>query len=242
MIIFPAIDLKDGQVVRLKQGDYSQVTKYGRNPLEQAMAFKGEGAEWLHMVDLDAAKAGAPVNSALIAEVAQKSGLKVQIGGGIRSVGMARVYFDAGVSRVVVGTRAAQHPDFLGELSEAFPQQVALGLDTKEGKIAVQGWTETLEQSAEDFLKSAPLKDIACLIFTDIARDGMLSGPNIPALQKIMAATELPVIASGGIASIGDLRDLAALENCKLLGVIVGKALYEGKFTLKEALKVAKQC
>ncbi|MGH7830418.1 MAG: 1-(5-phosphoribosyl)-5-[(5-phosphoribosylamino)methylideneamino]imidazole-4-carboxamide isomerase [Candidatus Binatia bacterium] len=239
MILFPAIDLKDGQVVRLKQGDYSRVTRYAKDALAQAREFAAQGAEWLHMVDLDAAKAGQAVNRKLIAQVAKQSGLKVQVGGGIRSVEMAGAYLGEGVSRVVVGTKAARDPDFLRALGATYPKQVALGLDTKDGKIAVQGWTETLDVSAEDFLKSASLQGIYCLIFTDIARDGMLTGPNLQALRRVMAATELPVIASGGIARLEDIRALADLENCKLLGVIVGKALYEGKFTLKEALQVA---
>jgi phosphoribosylformimino-5-aminoimidazole carboxamide ribotide isomerase len=238
MILFPAIDLKDGQVVRLKQGDYGQVTQYSKSPLAQAMEFAAAGAQWLHMVDLDAAKAGKPVNRKIVAEVAAKSGLKVQIGGGIRSLEMAQTYFEEGVSRVVVGTKAAQDPDFLAALGETFPQQVALGLDTKEGKIAIQGWTQTLDTTVEDFLKTAPLAGIYCLIFTDIARDGMLSGPNLAELKKVMAASELSVIASGGISSLKDIQDLVDLEDCKLLGVIVGKALYEGKFNLKDAIKV----
>lgn len=239
MIIFPAIDLKDSQVVRLTQGDYEQVTHYAKKPLDQAKEFADAGAQWLHMVDLDAAKAGQAVNRKIVAEVAQKSGLKVQVGGGIRSLEMARTYLEDGVSRVVVGTKAAQDPAFLESLGNHFPGQVALGLDTKQGKIAIHGWTQTIETTAVDFLKNAPLQGIYCLIFTDIARDGMLSGPNIAELQKIMAATELPVIASGGVSCLQDLRDLLDLEDCKLLGVITGKALYEGKFTLKDALKIA---
>lgn len=239
MILFPAIDIKDGKVVRLKQGDYDQVTSYGEDPLAMALEWAAQGAEWLHVVDLDAAKAGLPVNLTVVAEIARRSGLRVQIGGGIRTLEMAKLYFDEGISRVVVGTKAAQNPEFLRSIGVTFPGHVALGLDTKEGKIAIHGWTETLEETAVDFLKSAPLKGIHCLIYTDIARDGMLTGPNLPALQDILNATELPVIASGGVSSLADIRSLAELENCKLLGVIVGKALYEGKFTLKEALQAA---
>lgn len=239
MLLFPAIDLKNGQVVRLTQGDYAQVTRYAVDPLAQAKEFSAAGAQWLHMVDLDAAKAGQPVNRSLISEVAKKSGLKVQLGGGIRSLEMAKIYLEEGVSRIVVGTKAAQEPDFLAALGASFPGKVALGLDTKAGKIAIHGWTQTLDQTAEDFLKTAPLKGIYCLIFTDIARDGMLNGPNISELKKVMAATELPVIASGGISSLQDIQSLMDLEDCKLLGVIVGKALYEAKFTLQDALKIA---
>jgi len=192
------------------------------------------------MVDLDAAKAGHPVNRALIAKVAKQSGVKIEVGGGIRSLEMARAYLEEGVQRVVVGTQAVRDPEFLAQLGANFPGQVALGLDAKEGKIAVQGWTETTDRSVEDFLKAAPLKGIHCLIYTDIERDGMLTGPNIPALKKVLQASGLPVISSGGIGSLQDIQNLLDLEDCKLLGTIVGKALYEGKFTLEEALQIAK--
>ncbi|MDL1873451.1 1-(5-phosphoribosyl)-5-((5-phosphoribosylamino)methylideneamino)imidazole-4-carboxamide isomerase, partial [Deltaproteobacteria bacterium PRO3] len=156
-----------------------------------------------------------------------------------RSVATAGEYIGDGVARVVVGTKATRDPEFLAALGAKFPGQIALGLDTKAGKIAVHGWTETTGLTVPEYLKSAPLAGVYCLIFTDIARDGMLSGPNIPALREVMAATELPVIASGGVSSLEDLRALVAMEDCKLLGAITGKALYEGKFTLREALKAA---
>jgi phosphoribosylformimino-5-aminoimidazole carboxamide ribotide isomerase len=226
-------------VVRLKQGDYGQVTRYGDNPVAWAGYWAEQGAEWLHVVDLDAAKSGQTVNLVVIAEIARRSGLKVQIGGGIRSLAMAQLYFNEGITRVVVGTKATEEPEFLQAMGKTFPNKVALGLDVKEGKIAIQGWTETTDRTVEEFLKTAPLEGICCLIFTDISRDGMLTGPNLPALQRVMAATELPVIASGGIATLDDIRALAGLKNRKLLGAIVGKALYEGKLSLPEALKAA---
>jgi len=239
MILFPAIDLLNGQVVRLKQGEYDEVTQYHQDPLTLAQSWSKAGAEWGHMVDLDAAKAGFPVNRALIAEVAQKSGLKIQVGGGVRTLEMARAYLEDGVQRVVVGTKAVQDPHFLAQLGKNFPGKVALGLDAKLGKIAIQGWTETTGITVEEFLKTAPLKGIACLIYTDIERDGMLTGPNIPSLKKVLQATELPVISSGGVSCLQDIQDLVDLENCKLIGTIVGKALYEGKFSLEDALKTA---
>ena len=240
MILFPAIDLKDGKVVRLKQGDYDQVTQYGDDALTVAKQFAAQGAQWVHVVDLDAAKSGEPKNQAIVEAIAAQSGLKVQTGGGIRSKETAGKYLSAGVSRVVVGTQAVREPKFLAELGQAFPGQIALGLDTKGGKIAVTGWTETVDQSLEAYLQTAPLHGVATLIFTDISRDGMLTGPNLESLKKALAASPVPVIASGGVAALEDLKSLVALKNNKLLGVITGKALYEGKFTVAQALQVLK--
>lgn len=239
MILFPAIDLKDGKAVRLQQGDYDQVTQYSDDPLALAKRFAEEGAKWIHIVDLDAAKAGKPVHRELIARIAREVPAQLQVGGGIRSAETAGQYLSDGVARVVVGTKATQDPAFLAELGGKFPGKIALGLDTKAGKIAVQGWTETTGLTIPEYLKSAPLAGVYCLIFTDIARDGMLSGPNLPALREVLQATELPVIASGGVSSLEDLRALVEMEDCKLLGAITGKALYEGKFSLREAIKVA---
>lgn len=238
MIFFPAIDIKDGKVVRLTQGDYDQVTEYAQDPVAQAEGFAATGARWIHVVDLDAAKAGAPVNGELIKKMASLPGVQIQIGGGIRSLAMAQSYLGAGVARVVVGTKAVTDPEFLAELGENIPEQVALGLDTKNGEIAIQGWTETVGKSVKDFLQDAPLKGIACLIFTDIARDGMLTGPNLPALQEVLEQSPIPVIASGGVASIEDLQALIDLKHPKLMGVISGKALYEGRLTLQGALEL----
>lgn len=238
MIFFPAIDIKDGKVVRLTQGDYDQVTEYAEDPVAQAEGFAASGARWIHVVDLDAAKAGAPVNGKLIKMMAGLPGVQIQIGGGIRSLAMAQSYLEAGVARVVVGTKAVTDPEFLEELGENCPEQVALGLDTKAGEIAIQGWTETVGKSVAEFLRDAPLKGIACLIFTDIARDGMLTGPNLPALKEVLEQSPIPVIASGGVASIEDLQALIDLKHPNLMGVISGKALYEGRLTLQAALEL----
>lgn len=237
MMILPAIDIKDGKVVRLSQGDYGKVTRYAEDPLAQAMRFAAQGAQWVHVVDLDAAKAGKPVNDAVIRQIARTTGLQVQVGGGIRTLSMARDYLEGGVARVVVGTRAVRDPDFLKDLSGNFPGRVALGLDTKGGLIAVQGWTQTTGDTLEGFLQSAPLQGVACLIVTDIARDGMLTGPNLEALKKALQLSPIPVIASGGVSSLQDLQSLKGLNDPKLWGVITGKALYEGRFTLEEALQ-----
>jgi phosphoribosylformimino-5-aminoimidazole carboxamide ribotide isomerase len=240
MIFFPAIDLKDAKVVRLHQGDYGRVTPYPEDPIRLAARWAEQGVQWIHMVDLDAAKSGYPVHQALIAQVAKTPGLKVQVGGGIRSLDMARSYLDQGISRVVVGTRAVQDPDFLRSLGEQFPGQVALGLDTKDGKVAVQGWTQSTPLSAQALLNKLSLEGIACVIFTDIARDGTLQGPNLEALETMLAESPVPVIASGGISSLADLKSLRDLKNKNLLGVIAGKALYEGKITVPDALQALK--
>jgi phosphoribosylformimino-5-aminoimidazole carboxamide ribotide isomerase len=240
MILFPAIDIKDGKVVRLHQGDYGQITQYADDPVAVARQFTDQGAQWVHVVDLDAAKTGKTVNQALVKKIATQSGLKVQTGGGIRSLEVAGQYLRAGIARVVVGTQAARDPSFLQELGQAFPQQVALGLDTRAGKIAVTGWTETTDLTLESYLAQAPLTGIAALIFTDISRDGMLTGPNLKSLKRVLEISPVPVIASGGIASLEDLKSLRDLHHSNLLGAIVGKALYEGKFTVSEALKILK--
>jgi phosphoribosylformimino-5-aminoimidazole carboxamide ribotide isomerase len=241
MIVFPAIDLKDGKAVRLRQGDYDQVTHYSDDPLQLVRQFKNDGAEWIHVVDLDAAKAGRPVHLELIARMAREAGpVHLQVGGGIRTVEAADAYFAENISRVVVGTKAVQDPEFLRRLGEAHPKRIALGLDTKAGKIAVHGWTETTGLSVAEYLQQAPLEGVHSLIFTDIARDGMLTGPNLEALREVLKVTVLPVIASGGVSSLEDIRALVEMEDCKLLGVITGKAIYENKFSLKDAIALAK--
>ena len=240
MIVFPAIDLKDGKAVRLRQGDYDQVTQYSEDPLQLVRQFKNDGADWIHVVDLDAAKAGRPVHLELISRMTREAApVQLQVGGGIRTVEAADAYFAENVARVVVGTKAVQDPEFLRQLGEAHPQRISLGLDTKAGKIAVHGWTETTGTTVDEYLKQAPLQGVHSLIFTDIARDGMLSGPNLEALREVLKITELPVIASGGVASLEDIQALVDLEDCKLLGVITGKAIYENKFSLKEAIRIA---
>lgn len=240
MILYPAIDIKDGQVVRLQQGDYDQVTQYGNDPIVQAQAWARAGAEWIHVVDLDAAKSGQPANGEIILEMAKQTGLKIQVGGGIRSLEMAQHYIGGGVARVVVGTQAVKDPDFLGRLGKALPGKVALGLDTRDGKIAIQGWTEAVGQTVGEYLHQAPLQGVATLIFTDIARDGTLTGPNTEALRKVCQISPIEVIASGGISELQDLKTLRELGFKNLSGVIVGKALYEGKFTVEEGLNQLK--
>ncbi len=238
MILYPAIDLKDQKVVRLIQGDYNQVTVYSDDPVSMAKKWADEGAQWLHLVDLDAAKTGQPAHQKVIEKIAHEVQVKIQIGGGVRSLETAQEYLNSGVSRVVVGTKAVSDRNFLEELGKKCSGKIALGLDTKQGKIAVSGWLESTDQSIEDFLSKAPLSGIGPLIFTDIARDGMLKGPNLEALLQVLNATTLEVIASGGVSSLEDIQKLKELKHPRLDGVIIGKALYEGKFTLKEALDV----
>ncbi len=238
MILFPAIDIKDGKVVRLRQGDYNQVTPYAEDPLHIAKAWQEKGARWLHVVDLDAAKAGQPIHAQKIFEIAAQTGLRLQVGGGIRNLEMARTYLAGGVEKIVVGTQAIRKPEFLQELAAAFPGKIALGLDAKNGSLAVDGWTETTETRTVDFLRRTPLEGVAWVIFTDISRDGMLNGPNLESLSQVLEASPIPVVASGGISCLDDLVQLQNLNHPRLQGMIAGKALYENRFTLEEALAI----
>jgi phosphoribosylformimino-5-aminoimidazole carboxamide ribotide isomerase len=231
--LYPAIDLRDGKVVRLLQGDYDQQTTYGDDPVAVAMEFAEAGARWIHVVDLDAARSGSPVNRAVVAAIATALGHRasVQTGGGVRSVGDAQLLADAGVGRVVMGSAAVADPSLVEAASKVVP--VAVGLDHRSGEVAVHGWTEGSGVQLSDALGWFP--DAAAFVITDIARDGMLTGPDVDGLAAAARATSIPVIASGGVSS---LADVAALRDVPgIAGVITGKALYEGRFTVAEALQ-----
>jgi phosphoribosylformimino-5-aminoimidazole carboxamide ribotide isomerase len=230
--LYPAIDLRDGKVVRLLQGDYDQQTTYGDDPVAVAMSFADAGARWIHVVDLDAARSGSPVNrpvvSAIAAAVAGRA--SVQTGGGVRTVGDAQALADAGVARVVMGSAAVADPSLVAEASKVVA--VAVGLDHRGGEVAVHGWTEGSGVQLVDALGWFPTA--AAFVITDIARDGMLGGPDLQGLATAALATAIPVIASGGVA---ELHDLAALKQVAgVTGIITGKALYEGRFTVAQAL------
>ncbi|MCX7621752.1 MAG: 1-(5-phosphoribosyl)-5-[(5-phosphoribosylamino)methylideneamino]imidazole-4-carboxamide isomerase [Acidimicrobiales bacterium] len=235
--LYPAIDLRGGRCVRLLQGDYAKETVYGDDPVAQARAFAAAGAAWIHVVDLDAARDGAPVNRPVIEAIAAAVEVPVQTGGGVRSEDDAAALCRAGVARVVVGTAALEQPDLVRRMAERFP--VALGLDIRGREVAVRGWRERsgrrLEEVLADFAKVA----FEAVIVTQIARDGTLKGPDLEGLAATLEATDLPVIASGGVGSLDDLTALAELvapDGRRLAGVIVGRALYEGAFTLTDAL------
>jgi phosphoribosylformimino-5-aminoimidazole carboxamide ribotide isomerase len=231
--LYPAIDLRDGKVVRLLQGDYDQQTTYGNDPVAVALSFADAGARWIHVVDLDAARSGSPVNrpvvSAIAAALAGRA--SVQTGGGVRTVGDAQSLADAGVARVVMGSAAVKDPSLVAAASEVVP--VAVGLDHRNGEVAVHGWTEGSGVQLADALGWFPTA--AAFVITDIARDGMLTGPDVDGLAAAARATSIPVIASGGVSSLADIAALRVVPG--IGGVITGKAVYEGRFTVAEALQ-----
>jgi len=231
--LYPAIDLRDGRVVRLRQGDYADETIYGDDPVAVAMSFADAGAPWIHVVDLDAAKSGTAQNRHIVGAIAQAVAgrARVQTGGGVRRLDDARALADVGVARVVMGSAAVANPDLVAEVAEVVA--VGVGLDHRAGQVAVHGWTQSSGVELATMLNRFPTA--SALIITDISRDGMMSGPDIDGLAAAAAATDIPVIASGGVSSLADVAALAAVPG--LCGVITGKALYEGAFTVDEALK-----
>jgi len=232
MELYPAIDLRAGRAVRLHQGDYAAETVYGDDPVALAESFTAAGARWIHVVDLDAARSGEPVNRPVISRIAAAvdGQASIQAGGGVRAVADAVALAEAGVARVVIGSAAVESPHLVGEVARVVP--AAVGLDHRSGRLAVHGWTKATDVAVLEALHHFP--SAAAFIVTDIARDGTLLGPDIEGLTKVAVASALPVIASGGVASLDDLRALCAIPG--LSGVITGKALYEQRFTLAEAL------
>ncbi len=245
MIIFPAIDLKDGKCVRLSQGKFDSVTTYSEDPIKIARQFKEDGAQWLHIVDLDGARMGSPqaVNLQVVRQILRQVGLPVQFGGGVRSGEVVERMLNVGVTRVVVGTAVAQNDNLAQGLFTVYGDKVAVGVDAKDGLVAIHGWQQTTGDPAGEFVRKMASLGAKRFIFTDVARDGMLQGVNQTALAEIArCAGTLPVIASGGVAGPSDISTLQALTlTCaNIEGVIVGKALYAGALTLKNALELAK--
>ena len=237
MLIFPAIDLRDGQVVRLVEGDYDRMTVYGNDPLSVAKAYAAAGAEYLHAVDLDAALAGKQKNLDVIQKLASESGLKLEVGGGVRDEESARRYLDAGVARVILGSAAIEHPEFMEALAKRYPGRVAAGVDARNGFVAIHGWKTVTDIAAFDFVNSLPQRGIDTVIYTDISRDGKLQGPNVGAYERLSRIKGLKVVASGGVSSP---EDIAALAKLNLYAAIIGKALYDGRITLAQAMEAAK--
>jgi phosphoribosylformimino-5-aminoimidazole carboxamide ribotide isomerase len=237
--LYPAIDLRDGKCVRLRQGDYSQETVYGGDPVAVAQEFEEDGAQWIHVVDLDAARTGRPENRDTVAEIAAGVGIPVQSGGGIRDEFSAEALLDLGIARIVIGTAALEQPRLVRRLAGRHPGRVAVGLDARDGEAAVRGWTEGSGVSVLEAIGWFANEGVAAFIVTDIARDGMLTGPDVSGLAAVLERTNADVIASGGVGSLDDLRGLAALEagGRRLAGAIVGKAIYEGVFSVSDALK-----
>lgn len=235
MQILPAIDLRGGKCVRLKQGDYAQETVFGDDPVAMARRWVGMGAKTLHLVDLDGAKAGRPINADIICQIVQASGVPCQMGGGIRTESDIQTALGWGLDRVVIGTRALQDPAWVRDMAYAHPKRIVLGLDARDGLVATHGWLETSDITVLDMAREFANWPLAAIVFTDIARDGMLNGPNVEALAELANAVPLPVIASGGVTTLDDVHKLLGR---KLAGCIIGRALYEGKLNLVEVLKL----
>lgn len=239
MDLYPAIDLLGGRCVRLYQGDYDRSTVYGDDPVAQAKAFEAEGAPWVHVVDLDAARTGEPRNREVVAAIAGALDVPVQTGGGVRTEAAARALFDAGVARVVLGTAALEDPDLVRRLAAEHP--VAVGLDARGSEVAVRGWLEGSGADVLDLAVAFEDAGVAALVVTEISRDGTLEGPDLDGLSRVLAATTVPVIASGGIGTLDDISALAGLSvnGRTLSGAITGRAVYEGAFTVADAVGAA---
>lgn len=238
MIIFPAIDIKEGKVVRLLQGKFDKVTEYHHDPAFVAKQWEEKGAQWLHIVDLDGAKQGTMQNQPAILKIAQAVHIPTQVGGGIRNKEDIQTLIGGGVSRVVLGTRAIEDRAFLKEVLGQWPDKIAVSLDCHNGMVAQRGWTEQSGIKAIDLAKELEQLGLKFLIYTDIARDGMLTGPNYDGLKELIKMVRIPVIASGGIASIEDIKKLKVMEKDGVMGAITGKAIYEGKLDLEKALAI----
>lgn len=236
MIIFPAIDLKGGQCVRLLKGDMQQATVFNDNPAAQARAFEAQGFRWLHVVDLDGAVAGKAGNAQAVESIIRAVGIPVQLGGGIRDAQSIERWLEGGVRRVILGTAAVKNPDLVREACHKFPGSIAVGIDARQGKVAVEGWAKTSEVSALDLALRFEDCGVAAIIYTDIERDGALAGVNVEATAALARRLETPVIASGGVASLDDIRALRRHEGDGIEGVICGRALYDGRIEPKAAL------
>ena len=238
MILFPAIDIKNGKVVRLKQGIFDKVTEYDPDPVKIAQKWEDQGAEWLHVIDLDGAKSGKMKNAGIIGNIAQSVKIPVQVGGGIRTEEDIQELLASGVSRVILGTKVIEDRDFLKSILARWPEQIAVSLDCSNGMVAQQGWTKVTNIKATDFATELEDLGLRCLIYTDIKRDGMLTGPNFEALEELLDTVGIPIIASGGVANIEDIKKLGELDEKGMIGAITGKAIYEGTLDFEEALKL----
>ncbi len=236
MIIFPAIDIKDGNCVRLYKGEFSTVHKVAENPLETARKFQADGAKWLHMVDLDGAKDAKPQNTEIFCEIARETSLKVEVGGGIRTLETVETYLSRGISRVILGSMAVRNPELVKTAVKEYGDKVAVGIDAKNGMAAVEGWLDTSEAYYLDLAKAMEQAGVSTIIYTDISKDGTLSGPNLQELKVINQAVSCNIVASGGISN---LDDIIALRKLGLYGAICGKSLYQGTLDLKEAIREA---
>jgi phosphoribosylformimino-5-aminoimidazole carboxamide ribotide isomerase len=241
MILYPAIDLKDGRCVRLLRGDMNAATVFNDNPGAQAEAFQADGFQWLHVVDLDGAIEGAARNAEAVGAILRAVSIPVQLGGGVRTMADIERWLEAGVTRVILGTVAVQNPALVREAAAAFPEQIAVAVDTKNGKVAVHGWVETSELTAVDMGRRFEDAGVSALIVTDIDRDGLLCGVNVAAVGEVADAVGIPVIASGGVASVKDIEALKARPGAPIAGAVLGKSLYAGAIKPGEALALARR-
>lgn len=237
MEVIPAIDLLDGKCVRLYQGDYARSEIFNENPPEVAKNWLEQGATRLHVVDLDGAKQGKTSNLAAIEAIVKAVSIPIQVGGGLRDRTAVRELLNIGVQRAILGTVAVEQPDLVSELADAFPEQIVVGIDARNGKVATRGWLETSEIAATDLAQDMEKRGAAAIIYTDIHRDGTLSGPNMEALRELASTISIPIIASGGVSSLTDLLSLSALEPLGVTSAIVGRAIYTGDVSLSEAIK-----
>ncbi len=236
MILFPAIDLKEGKCVRLQQGDMARATIFNHDPAQQAAQFEAQGFRYLHIVDLDGAFAGTPVNAAPVERILEAVTMPVQLGGGIRDIARVEDWLAKGITRVILGTAAVRDPAFVKDAARRFPGRVAVGLDAKDGRVAVEGWAETSDLTALELAQRFEDAGVAAIIYTDIARDGLLKGLNMEATIALAEAISIPVIASGGLASLDDVKALMEPRAAKLEGAITGRALYDGRLDPRAAL------
>lgn len=239
MIIFPAIDLKNGRCVRLQKGDMEQVTVFNDDPAAQARSFQEQGFQWIHMVDLNGAFEGKPVNAPAVEAICKSVTIPLQLGGGIRDMQTIEHWLSLGIRRVILGTAALRNPELVIEACKKFPGRIVVGIDARHGKVAVQGWAEESEVTVLELAKKFENAGVAAIIYTDIERDGILAGPDLEGTKALAEAVNIPVIASGGVSSVDDLKALKKLEPVGVAGVISGRAIYDGRINPKEALEVA---
>lgn len=241
MIIIPAVDIKNGRCVRLLQGRMDSETVFSNDPAAMARRWQEEGAEIIHVVDLDGAVGRRPQNMDAIRKIVETVNVPVQVGGGIRTKETIRMYMDIGVGKVIIGTEAVKNPELVETACREFPDQIVVGIDARNGKVAIEGWTETTGVDASDLAKTFENSGVAAINFTDIHRDGMQTGPNIEETRRLAESVSIPVVASGGVSTIDDVINLIPLKKVGVTGVITGKALYEGTLKLKEAIEISKQ-
>jgi phosphoribosylformimino-5-aminoimidazole carboxamide ribotide isomerase len=241
MLVIPAIDLKEGRCVRLEQGLMEKDTVYSDDPAAQARSWQEQGGELLHIVDLDGAFAGVPRNREAIAAIVRAIDIPTELGGGIRDLATIEAYLELGVGRVILGTVAKENPQLVAEACRLFPGRIVVGIDAKDGLVAVRGWADVTEKKASDLAKEMEGFGVSAIIYTDIARDGMLQGPNLEATRLLAESISIPVIASGGVSSLRDIENLMAIEASGVVGVITGKAIYTGALDLREAVELTKK-